>query len=73
MVKPGLHEPQQPIERSVTLVSFILVERRRYSLRISSVIRLQGNKETLRSNQLAVVVRVNQTLRAMFICVCFTI
>ena len=27
-VKPGLHEPQLPVERSVTLVSSIAVERR---------------------------------------------
>ena len=28
-IKPGLHEPQLPVERSVTLLSFIAVERRR--------------------------------------------
>ena len=28
-LKPGLHEPQLPVERRVTLVSSIIVERRR--------------------------------------------
>ena len=44
--KPGLHEPQQPVERSVTLVSCIVVERRRCALQVSSVAPLQENKET---------------------------
>ena len=34
-VKPGLHESQLPVERSVTLVSSIVVERRRCALQIS--------------------------------------
>ena len=32
--KPGLHKPQLPVERSVTLVSSIVVERRRYALQV---------------------------------------
>ena len=44
-LKPGLHEPQLPVERSVTLVSSIVVERRRYALQVSNVARLQENKE----------------------------
>ena len=44
--KPGLHELQMTVERSVTLVSSIVVERRRCSLQVSSVARLQENKET---------------------------
>ena len=43
-VKLGLHEPQLPVARSVTLVSFIVVERRRCALQVSSVARLQENK-----------------------------
>ena len=62
-LKPGLHKPQLQVERSVTLVSSIVVERRRCVLQVSSVVRLQENKETRRSTQLAVVVRVNQSLR----------
>ena len=62
ILKPGLHEPQRPIERSVTLVFSIVVKRRRCALQVSSVARLQ-NKETLRSTQLAVVVRVKQDLQ----------
>ena len=58
--KPGLHEPQLLVERSVTLVSSIVVERRRCALQVSSVARLQEKKQTRRSTQLAVVVRVNQ-------------
>ena len=46
LIKPGLHEPQLPVERSVTLVSFIAVQRRRCALQVSSVARLQENKET---------------------------
>ena len=42
----GLHEPQLPVERSVKLVSSIVVERRRCALQVSSVTRLQENKET---------------------------
>ena len=38
--KPGLHESQLPIERSVTLVSSIVVEQRRCPLQVSSVARL---------------------------------
>ena len=45
-LKPGLHEPQLPVENNVTLVSSIAVERRRCVLLISSVARLQENKET---------------------------
>ena len=44
--KPGLNEPQLPDERSVTLVSSTVVERRRCALQVSSVARLQENKET---------------------------
>ena len=40
-VKPGLHEPQQPVERIVTLLSSIVVERRRCALQVSSLARLQ--------------------------------
>ena len=57
--KPGLHEPQLPIGRSVTIVSPTVVERRRWTLQVSSVARLQENKETWRSIQLAVVDRIN--------------
>ena len=32
-IRPGLHEPQLPVERSVTLVSSIVAERRRYELK----------------------------------------
>ena len=36
-VKPGLHEPQLPVERSVTSVSSIVVDRRYYApMRASS-------------------------------------
>ena len=45
-LKPGLHEPQLPVERRVALVSSIVVERRRCALQVSSVARLQENKET---------------------------
>ena len=45
-LKPGLHAPQLPVERSVTLVSFIVVERRCCALQVSSVARLEENKET---------------------------
>ena len=45
-LKPGLHKPQLPVERSVTLVSSIVVERRRCVLQVGSVARLQENKET---------------------------
>ena len=44
--KPGLHKPQLPVERSVTLVSYVVVERRRCALLVSTVFRLQENKET---------------------------
>ena len=44
--KPGLHDSQLPVERRVTLVSSIVVKRRRYALQVSSVARLQENKET---------------------------
>ena len=44
--KPGLHKPQLPVERSVALVSSIVVERRRCALQVRSVARLQENKET---------------------------
>ena len=47
-LKPGLHEPQQPVERNVALVSSIVVERRCCALK--------------RSSQLAVEVRLNQAL-----------
>ena len=40
-LKPGLHELQLPVERSVTLVSSIVVERRCCALKVSSVARLQ--------------------------------
>ena len=43
-IKPGLHEYQLPVERSVTLVSSIEVDRRRCALQVSSVARLQENK-----------------------------
>ena len=58
-LKPGLHKPQLPGWRSVALVSFIVVERRHRALQVSSVARLQKNKETWRSTQLAVTFRVN--------------
>ena len=44
-LKPGLHEPRLQVERSVKLVSSIVVERRRCALQVSSVARLE-NKET---------------------------
>ena len=44
-MKPGFHEPQLPIERSVTLVSSIVVERRCCAIQVSSVARLQENKQ----------------------------
>ena len=44
--KPGLHKPQLPVERSITLVSSIVVKRRHCLLQVSSVARLQKNKET---------------------------
>ena len=62
LVEPGLQDHQLPVERSVTLVSSIAVERRRCALHVCSVARLQKNKKTLRSTQLVVVVRVNQAL-----------
>ena len=37
LLKLGLHEPQQQVERSVTLVSSIAVERLRCALQVSSV------------------------------------
>ena len=43
-LKPGLHEPQLPVESSVTLLSFIVGERRRCALQVSGVARLQKNK-----------------------------
>ena len=46
ILKPGLHEPQLPVERSVTLVFSLVVERRRCALQVSSVARLQENKQT---------------------------
>ena len=36
ILKPGLHEPQLPVERSVKLVSSIIVERRRCALQVCS-------------------------------------
>ena len=45
ILKPGLHEPQLPVERSVTLVFSVVVERRRCALQVGSVARLQENKE----------------------------
>ena len=45
LAKPGLHKPQLPVERSVTLVSSIVAERRRCALKVGSVARLQENKE----------------------------
>ena len=45
-LKPGLQEPQQPVERRVALVSSIVVERRHCALQVSSVALLQENKET---------------------------
>ena len=41
-------KPQLPVERSATLVSSAVVERRRCALQVNSVARVQGNKETLR-------------------------
>ena len=43
--KLGLHEPELPVERSVTLVSSIVVERRCCALQVSYVARLQKSKE----------------------------
>ena len=63
-LKPGLDEPQLPIGRSVTLLSSLVVERRRCSLLISSVAGLQENKERRRFTQLTVMVRVNQALQS---------
>ena len=45
-IEPGWHEPQLPVERSVTLVSSIVVEPHRCALKVSSVARLQDDKET---------------------------
>ena len=45
-LKPGLLDPQLPVERNVRLVSSIAVERRRCAPQVSSVARLQENKET---------------------------
>ena len=59
-IKPGLYEPQLPVERNVTLIFFIAVERHCCTLQVSSVAWLQENKETWRSTQPAVVVRINQ-------------
>ena len=44
--KPGLHEPQLPVERSISLVSSTVVERHCCALQVSGVARLQENKET---------------------------
>ena len=44
--KAWFNEPQLPVERRVKLVSSIVVERRRCALQVSSVARLQQNKET---------------------------
>ena len=41
--KTGLHKPQLPVERSITLVSSIVVTRRRCALQVSSVAQLQEN------------------------------
>ena len=46
ILKPGLHEPQPPVESSVSLVSSIVIEWRRWALEVNSVARLQKNKET---------------------------
>ena len=46
LLKPALHEPQLSVERSVTLVSSIVVERRRCALQVNSVARLRKNKGT---------------------------
>ena len=43
-IKPGLHEPQLQVERSVKFVFSIVVERRRCALQVSK--RIQENKET---------------------------
>ena len=45
-LKPGLHEPQLPVERSVMSVSCIVVKRYCFVLPVSSVTRLQKSKET---------------------------
>ena len=45
-LKPDSHEPQLPVEKSVTLVSSIVVERRRCALQVSNVARQQENKQT---------------------------
>ena len=45
--KPSLHEPQLSVERSVTLVSSIVVKRRDCALQVSSVAPLQENKAWL--------------------------
>ena len=44
-LKPGLHEPQLPVERSVRLVSSVVVERRSCALQISSVARYKKIKK----------------------------
>ena len=46
LLKPGLYESQLPVKKSVTLVSSIVVERCRCAFQVSSVARLQENKET---------------------------
>ena len=45
-LKPSLHEPQLPVEWSVTLIFSVVLERRRCALQVISVARLQENKET---------------------------
>ena len=44
-LKSGLHKPQLPVDTSVTLVSSIVVEQLRCALQVSSIARLQENKE----------------------------
>ena len=45
-LKPDLQESQLPVEKCVTLVSSIVEERRQCTLQISSIARLQENKES---------------------------
>ena len=52
-LKPGSHEPHLPVERSVTLFSSIVVDRRRCALQVSSVARLQENKTWFTQNSTA--------------------
>ena len=40
-LKPGLHEPQLPVEKNVTLAFCIVVERHRCPIQVSSFARLQ--------------------------------